>query len=129
MGRNANAAAHHQPIHQGDERLGAAGNPGIQQILIAPKGKRRAGVAVACIVKPADITSGAKAPVALARQKDCGHALIRLKAVQRGRQVMHHPVRQRIDRGWSVQPQPGQRTRLFDDHFSHGQTPPAPTGR
>lgn len=58
---DSDAAAHHDPVHEGDVGLGIAGDTGVEVVLVAPERRRGAAVPVAgVVVDGADVAARAQ---------------------------------------------------------------------
>ncbi len=103
--RHAHAAAHHDAVHDRHVRLGIAGDPGVEPVLVAPERGRRLPARTGVLVDGPDVAARAQAALPGPGEHDGRHLRIALPAVESRRDRRHHRVGEGVERLRPVQGQ------------------------
>ena len=102
--RETDAPAHHDAVHQGDDRFRIGLDPPIELIFLTPKGQLGVMIARAAeLVEAPDVSAGAKGPLARAEKDDPVDGAVPLPFVERGRNQPDHGQGQGVQRLGAVE--------------------------
>ena len=118
MRRQADAAAHHDAVHEGDIGLWEFLDPGVQDVFLAPQDLAEIALDLGAFPERADIAAGAQAALARAFQQDHRDRGIGLERVERLVDVAEHLQRHGIDRLRPVQADDAGRAFLARDQVA-----------
>ena len=97
--RETHTPAHHNAVHQGDDRFRIGLDPPIELIFLTPKGQLGVMIARAAeVVEPPDVSAGAKGPVAGAEEHDPVDSGVAFPFVERDRNQPDHGQGQGVQR-------------------------------
>src|SRR5947208_1822556 len=116
--RQADAAAHHDAIHEGDIRLREFLDAGVEDVLVAPQDLAEIALDLRAFPERADVTAGAEAAFARTFQHNDRNIGINLERVERLVDVVEHLQRHGIDGFRPVQADDAGRAFLARDQVS-----------
>ncbi len=100
----ADAAAHHDAIHQGHIGLAERRNARVENVLLAPQDLAEITAGPRAVIQRTDVAAGAEAAVTRTFQQDQGDRRVGLKRVERLVDLAKHLKRHRIDRFRPIEP-------------------------
>ena len=102
--RETNTPAHHDAVHQGDDRFRIGLDPPIELIFLTPKSQLGVMIARAAeLVEAPDVSAGAKRPLARSKKDDPVDGAVPLPFVEGGRNQPHHSQGQGVQRLGAVE--------------------------
>ncbi len=117
VGGDADAAAHGDAVHHGHVRLRVAGDQLVEPVLVAEERARPGPAELGVVVEGPDVAARAQAALPGAGQHHHPHGVVLGPRVQRGPQVQHHAVRQRVERPGPVEHDPPHPAVPPDQHL------------
>src|SRR6478672_5040898 len=112
------AAAHHDAVHERDIGFWKFGDPGVEDVLLAPQNFAEITLHLRAFPERADIAAGAEAAFAGAFQHDHGHLGISLERIERLVDTAKHLQRHRIDGLQPIEPDDAGRTLASRDQVA-----------
>ena len=98
MGRQPDAAAHHDAVHEGDIGFWEPGDAVVEDIFLAPQDLAEIALDLRTLIQGPDVAAGAQAALAGAFQKNQANRRIGLEVVERLVDVATHLQRHGVDR-------------------------------
>src|SRR5580704_8489364 len=98
MRGKADAAAHHDAIHERDIGLWKRGDPGVEDVLLTPEYLAEIAAGPRALIEAPDIAARAQSARASAFQQDQRHFWVGLERVERRHDAASHLQRQRVQR-------------------------------
>src|SRR6478672_10900317 len=118
MRRQADAAAHHDAVHEGDIGFWEFLDPGVEDVLVAPQDLAEITLYLGAFPERADVAPGAHATLARAFQQHYRDRRIFLERIERLVDVVKHLQRHGIDGLRAVQADDANRTFLLRDQVA-----------
>ncbi len=97
MRRQADAATHHDAVHEGDIGLWKFLDPGVEDVFVAPQDLAEVALDLGAFPERADVAAGAQPALARAFQQDHRDCGIFLERIERLVDVVKHLQRHGID--------------------------------
>src|SRR5436190_12505728 len=104
MRGQADAAAHHDAVHEGDVRLWEFLDAGVEDVFLAPQDLAEIALDLGAFPERADVAAGTETALARAFQQDHGYGRVCLEGVERLVDIAKHLQRDGVDRLRPVQP-------------------------
>ena len=120
MRGQADAAAHHEAVHERDIRFGIFRDARIHDVFLAPEHLAKIAAGARTLIEPADIAARAQAALARPFQHHHRNRRIGFKLIERRVDADGHFQRHRVERFRPVQPDNASRTFAPDDQVAFG---------
>ncbi len=116
VGRDAYAPAEHQPVHEGDVRLGVVGNQGVEAIFVSPEVGRLRTSVQHVLVDGHDVAAGAQATISGPLHQDIGNGIVISPGSQLLQHGFHHARIEGVDCPGPVERHDAQVAAALEEH-------------